>query len=86
MTRLTVSAVREALSDALNRAAFGGERIVIHRHDKDVAVLIGAEDYARLREMEKAVYLEAARKAVAESSGDVGWEEVKADRDAKSDL
>jgi prevent-host-death family protein len=86
MTRLTVSAVREALSDTLNRAAFGGERIVIHRHDKDVAVLIGAEDYARLREMENAIYLAAARKAVAESSGEVGWEEVKANIDAKRHL
>jgi prevent-host-death family protein len=86
MTKLTVSAVREALSDTLNRVAYGGDRIVIHRHDKDVAVLIGAEDYARLRELEKAAYLDAARKAMAESSGEVGWEEVKANRGAKSDL
>jgi prevent-host-death family protein len=86
MTRLTVSAVREALSDTLNRAAFGGERIVIHRHDKDVAVLIGAEDYARLRELENASYLAAAQKAMAESSGEVSWEEVKTTRDAKRHL
>ncbi len=83
MIRLTVSAVRQALSDTLNKAAFGGERIVIHRHDKDVAVLIGAEDYARLRELENAAYLASARRAVAESSGEVGWEEVKSNRDAK---
>lgn len=86
MTRLTVSAMREALSDTLNRAAFGGERIVIHRHDKDVAVLIGVEDYARLRDLEHAAYLSAAKKAVAESRGDVGWDEVKASRDAKRGL
>jgi prevent-host-death family protein len=86
MIRLTVSAVRQALSDALNRAAFGGERIVIHRHDKDVAVLIGAEDYARLRELENAAYLAAAKRAVAESRGEVGWEDVKAGRDAQRRL
>lgn len=86
MTRLTVSAVRSALSDMLNRAAFGGERIVIHRHDKDVAVLIGAEDYARLRELEKAAYLAAARQAMAESSGDLGWEDVKDRRGAQRGL
>ena len=86
MIRLTVSAVREALSDTLNRAAFGGERIVIHRHDKDVAVLIGAEDYARLRELENSAYLIAARKAMAESSGEVSWEELKASIDAKRHL
>lgn len=86
MIRLPVSAVREALSDTLNRVAFGGERIVIHRHEKDVAVLISAEEYARLREMENAAYLAAAQRAVAESSGEVGWAEVKADRDAKQHL
>ena len=73
MIRLTVSAIRAGLADALNRAAFGGERVVIHRHDKDVAVLIGAEDYERLRELERAAYLAAARRAVAESRGEVGW-------------
>jgi prevent-host-death family protein len=78
--------MREALSDTLNRVAFGGERIVIHRHDKDVAVLIGAEDYFRLRALENATYLAAARKAMAESSGEVGWEEVKADLGAKRHL
>jgi prevent-host-death family protein len=86
MARLTVSAVRKALSDTLNRAAFGGERIVIHRHDKDVAVLIGAEDFARLRDLENATYLAVARRAMAESSGEVGWEEVKANIDAKRHL
>ena len=86
MTRLTVSAMREALADALNRAAFGGERIMIHRHDKDVAVLIGAEDYARLRELEKAAYLAAARKAVADTAGEVGWDDVKDEREAKRSL
>lgn len=86
MMKLTVSAVRAALSEALNRVAYGGERIVIHRHDKDVAVLVGAEDYARLRELEKAAYRDEARRAMEESRGEVGWEEVKAGRGAKSGL
>ena len=86
MIRLAVSALREALSDMLNRVAFGGERIVIQRHDKDVAVLIGAQDYARLRDLEKAAYLSAARKAVSESRGEISWEEAKANRDAKHHL
>ena len=86
MKKFTVSAVRESLADALNRVAYGGERIVIHRHDKEVAVLISTEDYARLLELERAAYLDEARKAMAESSGDVGWEEVKSGRGAKSGL
>lgn len=86
MIRMTVSAVREALSDTLNKAAFGGERIVIHRHDKDVAVLIGAEDFARLRELENAAYLAAARRAMDETSGEIGWDEVKVNLGAKRHL
>lgn len=83
MIRLAVSAMREALSETLNRVAFGGERVVIQRHDKDVAVLIGAQDFARLLELERAAYLSVARKAMTESQGEVGWEEVKAEREAQ---
>jgi prevent-host-death family protein len=86
MIRLTVSAMREALSDTLNRAAFGGERIVIHRHDKDVAVLLGVEDYARLRELEHQAYAAAAKRALAETKGEVSWDDVKAGRDAQRGL
>ena len=44
MTRMDVSALREGLSDALNRAGFGGERIVLERRGKAVAVLVPLRD------------------------------------------
>lgn len=36
------------LSEYLSRVRYGGERIVIERHGKPVAALVGMEDLARL--------------------------------------
>ena len=44
MHRMDVSTLREGLSDALNRAGFGGERIVLERRGKPVAVLVPLRD------------------------------------------
>jgi prevent-host-death family protein len=53
MNRLAATKMREHFSDALNRVAFGKERIVIERSGKDIAVLISVEDLAFLEEFEK---------------------------------
>ena len=53
MNRLAATKMREHFSDALNRVAFGKERIVIERSGKDIAVLISVEDLAFLEELEK---------------------------------
>lgn len=76
MARLTASKLREDLGDALNRVAFGGERIVLERRGRDVAALVPMEDLALLNELEDRIDLDAARKALAES-GSVPWEDVK---------
>ena len=49
MIRMAISDVRSDLATLVNRAAFGGERILLHRHEKDLAVLVSLED-ARLLE------------------------------------
>lgn len=45
---MDVSELREGLSDALNRAGFGGERIVLERRGKAVAALVSLRDLERL--------------------------------------
>lgn len=40
--------VRRVFGDFLNRAGFGNERIVIVRHGKKVAALVGLSDLERL--------------------------------------
>lgn len=52
MTRMDVSALRDGLSDALNRAGFGGERIVLERRGKAVAALVPIRDLERLEDVQ----------------------------------
>ncbi len=48
MLRLTTTEAREVLSELVNRAAFGRERVIITRHGKELAVLISIDDLERL--------------------------------------
>jgi len=79
MTRISASELRKDAADALNRVAYGGDRIVLHRRDKDVAVLISMKDYALLREFEDRLDLEAIRKSKAKKGKKVDWEDLKAE-------
>lgn len=45
---------RDILGELVNRAAFGNERIVITRNDKQVAGLVGMRDLERLRQLDAA--------------------------------
>jgi prevent-host-death family protein len=79
MTRLSTSQLREELSEALNRVAYKGERIVLRRHGKDVAALVPMDDLARLEEMEDRADNAAADAALKEieRTGTVAWEQVR---------
>jgi prevent-host-death family protein len=79
MTRLSTSQLREDLSDALNRVAYKGERIVLRRHGKDVAALVPMDDLARLEEMEDRADNAAADAALKEieRTGTVAWDQVR---------
>ena len=81
MTRLTVSDAREDFAEIINRVAYRGERIVIHRHGKDVVALVPVEDVALLEALEDRVDIEQARTALAEArrKGTVSWDDVKAE-------
>ena len=55
------------LSEYLNRVRYGGERIVIERHGKPVAALVGVEDLERLEEGANRSAEEKYREALEES-------------------
>lgn len=61
--------IRANLADALNRVAYAGERIVLERHGKGVAVLVSLEDLALLERIEDEQDAKAARKALKEKGG-----------------
>ena len=48
MLKLTTTEAREMLSELVNRAAFGDERVVLTRHGKEMAVLISMADLEKL--------------------------------------
>jgi prevent-host-death family protein len=66
MKRLATSEVRESFAETLNRVAYQGERVVMHRRGKDVAALVPLEDLAALEALENQRDLAAARKALRE--------------------
>ncbi len=78
---ITTGKAREQLSNVINRAAFGKERIVLTRRGKEIAAVVPIEDVKLLEEIEDRIDLEEARAALAEtkSKGTIPWEKIKAD-------
>ena len=77
MTRLAASEARHQFAEVVNQVAFGGERIVLHRHGKDVAALVPVADLELLEQLENLMDLDAARKALREKGGRVKWSKLK---------
>jgi prevent-host-death family protein len=63
MTTISVSKMKDALSEVLNRAAYGHERVVIASRGKPKAAVISIEDLELLEELEDAL---AAHQAIEE--------------------
>lgn len=78
MNTVSVSQLKNELSEHLNRVAYGGERIVVTSRDKPKAVVISYSDLELLEELEDA---RAARVALAAyHAGDtVEWDQAKAE-------
>ncbi len=76
MSRANLGAVRANFTEALNRVAYGGERIVVGRRGKDLAALVPLADLELLNELEDCMDLEAAREALKEP-GTVAWADVR---------
>jgi len=81
MNRMSAGQARKDLSSALNRVAYGRERLVLHRRGKDVAALVPMEDLALLEALEERLDLDDARAALTEArkKGTIPWEKIKAE-------
>jgi prevent-host-death family protein len=66
---VSISEIRDNLADALNRVAYGGERVVLERRGKGVAALVSLEDLQTLEELEDQADVKAAKKALKEKGG-----------------
>jgi len=65
MTALPMSQLRGSLSDAVNRVAYGDERIMIERRGQNVAALVSVRDLALLQAIEDKVDLADAEAILA---------------------
>ena len=78
MTTLAATELRTRGSEAINRVAYAGDRVLLQRHGKNVAAIVSIEDLELLQALEDRIDLAAARKALKQR-GRVGWHMVKAD-------
>jgi prevent-host-death family protein len=69
---------RETMADPINRVMYQGERIVLERHGKGVAVVVSMDDLKALEALEDAADVKAAKKARKEP-GVVPLETIKAE-------
>jgi prevent-host-death family protein len=77
LTRLPATKARADFAETLNRVRHGGDRIVLHRHGKDLAAIVSLEDLALIEAAEDRLDAEEARKALANPKR-VPWSKVKA--------
>jgi prevent-host-death family protein len=75
---MSVAKIRNNLADALNRAAYGGERVILERRGKPVAALVSINDLQLLEQLENEADLSAVRKARKEKGKPVPLAKIKA--------
>ncbi len=67
--RITASQARDQLSEIINRAAYAGERIIVHRRKKPVAAVVPLQDLELLQQVEEQMDVEDAMRALKERRG-----------------
>jgi prevent-host-death family protein len=75
--KVASSQLRQNLSDILNRAAYGRERVLIHRGKRRFVAIMPVEDYDFLEELEDRIDIEEARKRLHEPT--IPWSKIKRD-------
>lgn len=81
METLEATRARTDFADALNRTAYGKERIRITRHGKALAAMVPIEDLELLEALEDRIDLEDARAALQEAreKGTIPLDELRAE-------
>ena len=77
MTTLSITEIRDNLSDAINRVVYKQERIVVRRSGKDVVAIVPVEDLAALEALEDQRDIQAAKAALAESNERIPYKRVR---------
>ena len=76
---VSIAKLRNNLADALNRAAYRGERVVLERRGKPVAAIVSLDDLELLERWEDEADRRAAQKARKEGGKPIPLENVVAE-------
>jgi len=77
VTTLSITEIRDNLSEAISRVAYKGERILVRRSGKDVVAIVSIADLAALEAIEDQRDIAAADAALAESDERVPYEKIR---------
>lgn len=80
---IAIKDFRDDMADPINRAAYGGERVVITRRGEGIVALVSMEDLALLEKLEDEIDIKEARKALRERGG-IPLEQIKAELGIKT--
>lgn len=75
--KIASSTARTEFADLVNRAAYAGERVIVHRRKKPVAAVVPIADLELLEQLEDRMDLDEARKRLNEPT--VPWSKIKKD-------
>ncbi len=75
--KVASSTARSEFADIVNRVAYAGERVIVHRRKKPVAAVVPLSDLDMLEQIEDRIDLEDARKRLREPT--VPWTKIKKD-------
>lgn len=75
--RLSSSSARAQFADIVNRAAYGKERIVLHRRSRPVAAIVPIEDLQSIERIEDEIDIREGRKAMREKGKNIPLEELR---------
>lgn len=81
-TAITVAEARNSLAELLNRVAYGGERLVVTRHGRQVAAIVPVADLDLLDRVRRF----ATRKDVARALREVDSGHTRAWQDLRREL
>jgi prevent-host-death family protein len=76
--RVSASVAREKFAEIVNRVEYRGERVIVRRHNRDVAAVIPVEDLELLQRVEEQMDIKDALKALKEPRGKTS-KELRAD-------
>ncbi len=82
---MNIAKFRSDMADAINRVAYGSERIILERRGKPAAALVSVDDVELLEAIENEHWVREARKALAEmkrkGEKPIAWKTAKQELD-----